>query len=290
MREVEKFKWLVLTIKLIFLIRGNRDCGLQFCYWSNFFVVLQSRSKTWYVKKGRVTKLLVNWLCCDLILEIKQSLIALGWIVFACGQSDGRTLFFNAKLILYTKYCCLQTVISMTYHMYLFAWWPLNFIFLKVDSPTTEKKSEPEPSFEILTNPARVVPAQEKFIKFLQDSRYVPVKLAPSGFVLLKDLRPTEPEVLALTDTPSSTTSAAGGSATGLQSSSSAMAVDEEPQPPQPFEYTSWVWSWFIKFKYSSWCLWKLVLLRRVATRMDQLYCSVAHLKTSSGAWIFIFP
>lgn len=109
---------------------------------------------------------------------------------------------------------------------------------MQVDSPT-EKKSEPEPTFEILTNPARVVPAQEKFIKFLQDSRYVPVKLAPSGFVLLKDLRPTEPEVLAITDTPASTTSTAGGSGPGLQSSSSAMAVDEEPQPPQPFEYTS---------------------------------------------------
>lgn len=109
---------------------------------------------------------------------------------------------------------------------------------MQVDTPT-EKKSEPEPTFEILTNPARVVPAQEKFIKFLQDSRYVPVKLAPSGFVLLKDLRPTEPEVLAITDTPASTTSTAGGSGPGLQSSSSAMAVDEEPQPPQPFEYTS---------------------------------------------------
>lgn len=84
-----------------------------------------------------------------------------------------------------------------------------------------------------------MVPAQEKFIKFLQDSRYVPIKLAPSGFVLLKDLRPTEPEVLSLTDTPSSGTSAGGGSAAGLQSSSSAMAVDDEPQPPQPFEYTS---------------------------------------------------
>jgi len=99
-----------------------------------------------------------------------------------------------------------------------------NFIVLKVDSPT-EKKSEPEPTFEILTNPARVVPTQEKFIKFLQDSRYVPVKLAPSGFVLLKDLRPTEPEVLAITDTPASTTLTAGGSGPGLQSSSSAMAV-----------------------------------------------------------------
>ncbi|KAA8548426.1 hypothetical protein F0562_000110 [Nyssa sinensis] len=110
---------------------------------------------------------------------------------------------------------------------------------MQVDSPT-EKKTEPEPSFEILTNPARVVPAQEKFIKFLEESRYVPVKLAPSGFVLLKDLRPSEPEVLSLTDAPSSNASNAGGSATTQQgSASSAMAVDEEPQPPQPFEYSA---------------------------------------------------
>ncbi|KAJ0960103.1 hypothetical protein J5N97_000118 [Dioscorea zingiberensis] len=104
-----------------------------------------------------------------------------------------------------------------------------------VDS-STEKKSEPELAFEFLTNPARVVPAQEKYIKFLEDSRYVPVKLAPSGFVLLRDQRPTEPEVLSLTDTPSSTASPAGGSATGQPGSASAMAVDEEPQPPQPFD------------------------------------------------------
>ncbi|XP_011073786.1 26S proteasome non-ATPase regulatory subunit 1 homolog A [Sesamum indicum] len=109
---------------------------------------------------------------------------------------------------------------------------------MQVES-TVEKKAEPEPSFELLTNPARVVPFQEKFIKFLEDSRYVPVKSAPSGFVLLKDLRPSEPEVLALTDAPSSTASNAGASATGQQSSASAMAVDEEPAPPQPFEYTS---------------------------------------------------
>ncbi|KAG4131319.1 hypothetical protein ERO13_D09G198500v2 [Gossypium hirsutum] len=110
---------------------------------------------------------------------------------------------------------------------------------MQVDSPP-EKKSEPEPSFEILTNPARVVPAQEKFIKFLEDSRYVPVKLAPSGFVLLRDLCPNEPEVLSLTDAPTSTASPAGGStAAAGQQSSSAMAVDDEPQPPQPFEYSS---------------------------------------------------
>ncbi|XP_041025904.1 26S proteasome non-ATPase regulatory subunit 1 homolog A-like [Juglans microcarpa x Juglans regia] len=109
---------------------------------------------------------------------------------------------------------------------------------MQVDGPT-EKKSEPEPSYEILTNPARVVPAQQKFIKFLEESRYVPVKLAPSGFVLLRDLRPTEPEVLSLTDTPATAASAAGGATTGQQGSASAMAIDEEPQPPQPFEFTS---------------------------------------------------
>ncbi|KAG2721124.1 hypothetical protein I3760_02G066800 [Carya illinoinensis] len=109
---------------------------------------------------------------------------------------------------------------------------------MQVDGPP-EKKSEAESSFEILTNPARVVPAQEKFIKFLEESRYVPVKLAPSGFVLLRDLRPTEPEVLSLTDTPATAASPAGGAATGQQGSASAMAVDEEPQPPQPFEYAA---------------------------------------------------
>lgn len=83
-----------------------------------------------------------------------------------------------------------------------------------------------------------MVPAQEEYIKFLEESRYVPVKLEPSGFVLLRDQRPSEPEVLSLTDTPSSTASAAGGPATGQSGSASAMAVDEEPQPPQPFEYT----------------------------------------------------
>ena len=84
-----------------------------------------------------------------------------------------------------------------------------------------------------------MVPAQEKFIKFMEGSRYVPVKMAPSGFVLLRDLEPSEPEVLSLTDAPSSAVSPASGAAQPKQSTSSAMAVDEEPQPPQPFEYTS---------------------------------------------------
>ncbi|KAG1364182.1 26S proteasome non-ATPase regulatory subunit 1 [Cocos nucifera] len=109
---------------------------------------------------------------------------------------------------------------------------------MQVDG-TSEKKVEPEPSFEILTNPARVVPAQEKYIRFLDGSRYVPVKLAPSGFVLLRDLQPTEAEVLVLTDAPSNAVGAGTTTAAHQGSGSSAMAVDEEPQPPQPFEYTT---------------------------------------------------
>ncbi|KAJ3698487.1 hypothetical protein LUZ61_002192 [Rhynchospora tenuis] len=112
---------------------------------------------------------------------------------------------------------------------------------LPVDNPV-EKKPEPEPTFQILTNPARVVPTQEKHIKFLEGCRYVPVKLAPSGFVLLRDLQPSEPEVFTLTDAPTAVSSnpstTAPTSQTQQGSASSAMAVDEEPQPPQPFEYS----------------------------------------------------
>ncbi|AAF40455.1 putative armadillo-like helical, 26S proteasome regulatory subunit RPN2 [Arabidopsis thaliana] len=116
---------------------------------------------------------------------------------------------------------------------------------MQVDSTATtvEKKVEPEATFEILVNPARVVPSQEKYIKLMEDSRYVPMKLAPSGFVLLRDLRPHEPEVLSLTDAPTSTASPAVGAEAAGQAqqaaTTSAMAIDDEPQPPQAFEYAS---------------------------------------------------
>uniref|UniRef100_A0A7N0UED1 26S proteasome regulatory subunit RPN2 C-terminal domain-containing protein n=1 Tax=Kalanchoe fedtschenkoi TaxID=63787 RepID=A0A7N0UED1_KALFE len=108
----------------------------------------------------------------------------------------------------------------------------------EVDAPA-EKKSEPEATYEILTNPARVVPAQEKYIRFKDESRYVPVKSAASGFVQLRDLRPSEPEVLSLTDAPSAAASSApAGATTGQQntSTSAAAAANDEPQPPQPFD------------------------------------------------------
>ncbi|KAL3597574.1 hypothetical protein D5086_009211 [Populus alba] len=80
-------------------------------------------------------------------------------------------------------------------------------------------------------------PLQEKFIKFLEDSRYDPVKSAPSGFVLLSDLQPSEPEVFSSKNNPSTVSPAADDSITGEQGSA-VMDVDEKPQPPQTFKST----------------------------------------------------
>ncbi|KAI9364396.1 armadillo-type protein [Zopfochytrium polystomum] len=57
-----------------------------------------------------------------------------------------------------------------------------------------EKKKKKEPNFEVLENLSRVVPAQLKYIKFRDNSRYVPVKKAfTGGIVMLNDKRPSEP-------------------------------------------------------------------------------------------------
>ncbi|KAK8635262.1 hypothetical protein V6N13_023139 [Hibiscus sabdariffa] len=73
----------------------------------------------------------------------------------------------------------------------------------KVDIlPEKKAEHEAEPSFKILINPARVVPAQEKFINMLKDSRYEPVKSASSGFVLLRDKQPGKEEDIWLKDVP----------------------------------------------------------------------------------------
>ena len=47
----------------------------------------------------------------------------------------------------------------------------------------SERKAEAEPFCEILSTPARVVPVHEKYIKFFEESRYVHIKLMPSGIL-----------------------------------------------------------------------------------------------------------
>lgn len=50
---------------------------------------------------------------------------------------------------------------------------------------------EPEPSSHSLDNPARVVPAQEKLVKFPEGSRYTPIRPGrTAGILLVKDSSP----------------------------------------------------------------------------------------------------
>jgi 26S proteasome regulatory subunit N2 len=101
----------------------------------------------------------------------------------------------------------------------------------------SKKSTSAEPVFEVLSNPARVVPAQEKYIKFNENSRYAPLKLkrAPSGFVMLRDLEPSEPVELVSTDSPA--TAAAGNTLPPNAHASTVVVEDNEPPPPEPFEY-----------------------------------------------------
>ena len=112
----------------------------------------------------------------------------------------------------------------------------LDKIWWQVDSSAEKKPETEQATGETLYNPARVVPPQEKYIKFPEGSRYVPLKTIPSGFIMLKDLEPLEPEILVSTDTPAS----APGTTTNTQAAQPNIVAEEtEPQPPQPFEYVS---------------------------------------------------
>jgi len=85
-----------------------------------------------------------------------------------------------------------------------------------------EKKKEPEPTFEMLSNPARVIRPQLKVIQMPDNSRYKPVKdLSIGGIIMLKDLNTQAPEILVEPVT-------AGGPK---------VEDEKEPEPPEPFEY-----------------------------------------------------
>lgn len=95
----------------------------------------------------------------------------------------------------------------------------------KTEAKTDEaavKPAEPELPFHILSNPARVTLAQRSTLMFPKSQRYQPIKSNLTGFVMLNDTKPDEPEVLVTAKTPK----------LGVPGVS-----DDEPQPPKPFEY-----------------------------------------------------
>merc|ERR1712159_9842 len=75
------------------------------------------------------------------------------------------------------------------------------------DKPAEGEEKKEEPTEEILHNPCRVLPAQKQFIEFPsevdgQAARYVPLlgEKRRTGFLLLRDTKPEEPEDLFLED------------------------------------------------------------------------------------------
>lgn len=92
----------------------------------------------------------------------------------------------------------------------------------KKEKETEEKEKKevkPEPTFEVLNNPARVTPTQLQHISFDVDSRYVPI-VSDYGIVLLKDTKPEEKEELI-----------------EINKSTSGSSTENEPKPPEPFEF-----------------------------------------------------
>merc|ERR1712012_531906 len=96
------------------------------------------------------------------------------------------------------------------------------------DKKEDEKKAdEPEPNFELLSNPARVMKQQLKVIS-MEDVRYRPMKDVSIGGVILLDrpeLGADEKEEIVEPILVNK-----GGSSTETE--------EEEPAPPEPFQYT----------------------------------------------------
>ncbi|GIY90977.1 26S proteasome non-ATPase regulatory subunit 1 [Caerostris extrusa] len=86
----------------------------------------------------------------------------------------------------------------------------------------TEEKKEPEPNFEVLSNPARVMRQQLKVLQIQEGSRYQPLKeVLIGGIIMMKDNKSEDPEELV-------EPVAAGGPK---------VEDEDEPEPPEDFQY-----------------------------------------------------
>ena len=114
-----------------------------------------------------------------------------------------------------------------------------------VEMNEAKKKEEeaPEPAEEILNNPCRVVPAQETHIHFSSESegaRYEPVVPGrTSGYLVVRDLKPQEPEELLEFGNKAAegVQSEPSEQPAGPTSTAPATATEEEAPPPEEFEW-----------------------------------------------------
>ncbi|KAL3847530.1 hypothetical protein ACJMK2_018435, partial [Sinanodonta woodiana] len=92
-----------------------------------------------------------------------------------------------------------------------------------VKEEKSEEAKEPEPNFQMLANPARVMRSQLKVLAMPEGSRYVPMKdISNGGLIMLRDVKPDEKEEIV-------EPVVAGGPK---------IEEEEEPEPPEPFEWT----------------------------------------------------
>lgn len=93
---------------------------------------------------------------------------------------------------------------------------------LKEEDKERDEKVAEEPSFELLTNPARVLRQQLKVITMPEQSRYKPMKdVQIGGIIIMNDTKPDEPEVLI----------------EPVTAHCSKVEEEKEPEPPEPFEF-----------------------------------------------------
>nr|XP_022918961.1 26S proteasome non-ATPase regulatory subunit 1-like [Onthophagus taurus] len=89
------------------------------------------------------------------------------------------------------------------------------------DDSKEEKKKEPDPTFEILSNPARVMRQQLKVISNPEGGQYVALKdFSIGGIVMVRNMNPGEEELVEPVE------------AFGPKSNE-----EKEPDPPEPFEW-----------------------------------------------------
>jgi len=98
----------------------------------------------------------------------------------------------------------------------------------KKDEKSEEEKKEPEPLFEMLSNPARVMKAQLKVIN-MEDGKYRPMKDISIGGIVLLDRAELGAEDEEQIVEPMEVNKGA---------SSSTEEEGEEPAPPEPFQWT----------------------------------------------------
>merc|ERR1711992_521185 len=98
----------------------------------------------------------------------------------------------------------------------------------KKDEKSEDDKKEPEPLFEMLSNPARVMKAQLKVIN-MEDGKYRPMKDISIGGIVLLDRAELGAEDEEQIVKPMEVNKGA---------SSSSEEEGEEPAPPEPFQWT----------------------------------------------------